>query len=111
MGTEPCKESSGRNDMKTPQKEAKELAKKCALATWGGTPTSEIGREIVSNDQLTILNTIPLTELIAVARAAARIGRERIEFEGSEHYAVVIEEVDELDNALQTLRATGKVEL
>jgi len=58
-----------------------------------------------------ILTEIPLAELIAVARAAARIGGERIEFEGSEHYAVVIEEVDELDNALQALRATGKVEL
>jgi hypothetical protein len=88
--------------MNTPQEEAEEIAKKCALAIWGGTPTSETGREIVSNDQLAILNTIPLAELIAVARAASK----------SQIIAAIFNDEDvELQDALQALRATGKAEL
>lgn len=89
--------------MKTPQEEAEELIEKAAMAwSLNDGPSTSINSYIRQE--------IPLPELIAVARAAARIGGERIMFEGSEHYAVVIEEVDELDNALQALRATGKVD-
>ena len=95
--------------MKTPQEEAEEIAKKCALAIWGGTPTSETGREIVSNDQLAILNTIPLSELIAVARVANGLSMGSDWNHGT--HAKEHGYRQQLIDALQALRATGKVEL
>ena len=116
--------------MKTPQEQAEEIDVKVDLCggkyTYiryknGGQECLRYGEEWrnLTGDNLVYWLVVellqarraPFPELIAVAQAATKIGGERIEFEGSEHYAVVIEEVDELGNTLQALRATRKVEL
>lgn len=70
--------------MKTPQEEAERLIMRVAL-----------------HDDKSLDEIIPLSELIAVARAAAK----------SQALAAIFNDEDiELQDALQALRATGKVE-
>ena len=88
--------------MKTPQEEAEEISHKIAITLFGGEPNSEFGKEIVADEALTIRKQTSLAELIAVARTASK---------AQANAAIFCDEDVELQDALQALRATGKVEL
>ena len=90
--------------MKSSQQLAEELANKCAVAIWGGEPSGHIAKETAIRDAKIIIYTIPLPELIEVARAAREYTFAISEEEQARTY-------NKIKDSLESLRATGKVEI
>lgn len=81
--------------MKTAQEQAEAMARKVGLARYGTNPTYSFDA---------VMKIIPLAELLAVAQAANKVATEK-------SIMNQMQAEFEMLKALDTLRATGKVEL